>query len=311
MRWPCSSDEREHLADAIDQLGKFSALTADSVNKTKENLVKELKDLGPVLESLANAGPALTRSLSLLATFPLPNETLEKWLRGDYGNLTAVIDLTLSRLDAGLLHRHPLRGQADRAGNAVGPHHRPAAQPVHRRQPAGRALPLRSGAVDMRLSRRIKHPIGGLRRRSPSRLATIMAFGYMRLPAMLFGIGQLHRHRASCREPAACIERQRHLPRHRGRPGRSQSVLTDRGVEAELSLKSDIDIPSDLDAAGAQPDRASASSTSRCCRASGTSRAAEGRRRHRREDRTSVPPDINTLARRRQPRPAGDPHGTT
>lgn len=95
-------DERETLADALDQLGQFSALTAESVNQTKENLVKELKDLGPVLESLANAGPALTRSLSFFSTFPWPKETIQKWVRGDYANLSAVVDLTLSRLDAGL-----------------------------------------------------------------------------------------------------------------------------------------------------------------------------------------------------------------
>ena len=93
-------DERDNLGEALDKLGKFSAVAADSINQTKENLVKELKDLGPVLRSLANAGPALTRSLSLLGTFPFPNETLENWVRGDYGNLTAVIDLTLSRLDS-------------------------------------------------------------------------------------------------------------------------------------------------------------------------------------------------------------------
>ena len=96
-------DERQNLADALDQLGKFSALVADSANQTKESLVKELKDLGPVLESLANAGPALTRSLSLFATFPFPKDTIDKWARGDYANLTAVIDLTLSRLDASFL----------------------------------------------------------------------------------------------------------------------------------------------------------------------------------------------------------------
>jgi phospholipid/cholesterol/gamma-HCH transport system substrate-binding protein len=96
-------DERTNLADAVDQLGKFSALAADSVNQTKENLVKELKDLGPVLESLANAGQDLTRSLDFYATFPFPKPTLNKWLRGDYANLTAVIDLTLSRLDASFL----------------------------------------------------------------------------------------------------------------------------------------------------------------------------------------------------------------
>jgi phospholipid/cholesterol/gamma-HCH transport system substrate-binding protein len=96
-------DERRTLVDAVDALGKFAALTADSVNQTKENLVKELQDLGPVLKSLADAGPALTRSLDFYSTFPFPKPTLSKWLRGDYANLTAVIDLTLSRLDAGLL----------------------------------------------------------------------------------------------------------------------------------------------------------------------------------------------------------------
>ena len=96
-------DERQNLVDALDQFGKFSALVADSTNQTKEALVKELKDLAPVLESLANAGPALTRSLSLLPTYPFPKDTISKWARGDYANLTAIIDLTLSRLDASFL----------------------------------------------------------------------------------------------------------------------------------------------------------------------------------------------------------------
>jgi phospholipid/cholesterol/gamma-HCH transport system substrate-binding protein len=96
------NNERDSLVEAADQLGKFSALTADTVIKTKENLVKELKEVGPVLESLANAGPSLTRSLSLIPTFPFPNETFENFMRGDYVNLTGIIDLTLSRIDAGL-----------------------------------------------------------------------------------------------------------------------------------------------------------------------------------------------------------------
>ena len=49
------------------------------------------RDLGPVLKSLANAGPALTRSLSFFTDLSVSQRaTLEKWLRGDYGNLTAV-----------------------------------------------------------------------------------------------------------------------------------------------------------------------------------------------------------------------------
>jgi phospholipid/cholesterol/gamma-HCH transport system substrate-binding protein len=96
------NSERDNLVQAADQLGKFSALTVDTVNQTKENLVKELRQVGPVLESLANAGPSLTRSLSLLATFPFPNETFQNFQRGDYANLTAIVDLTLSRIDQGI-----------------------------------------------------------------------------------------------------------------------------------------------------------------------------------------------------------------
>lgn len=93
-------DERDQLADAADQLGKFSALATDSVIQTKQALVQELKDIGPVLKSLANAGPALTRSLGLFPTYPFATETIPNWFRGDAANLTAVIDLTLSRMDA-------------------------------------------------------------------------------------------------------------------------------------------------------------------------------------------------------------------
>ncbi len=95
-------NERANLTEAAAQGGKISGLVTDTVNQTKENLVKEMQDLGPALKSLADAGPALTRSLDLLSTFPFPKSTLDKWIRGDYANLTAVVDLTLSRIDAGI-----------------------------------------------------------------------------------------------------------------------------------------------------------------------------------------------------------------
>jgi phospholipid/cholesterol/gamma-HCH transport system substrate-binding protein len=93
------SAQRDHLADALDAFGKFSALATESVNQTKDSLVKELKDFAPVLKSLADAGPALTRSLDLLSTFPWNKAGINKFVRGDAANLTAIIDLTLSRID--------------------------------------------------------------------------------------------------------------------------------------------------------------------------------------------------------------------
>jgi phospholipid/cholesterol/gamma-HCH transport system substrate-binding protein len=94
--------QRQRLADAFDVLGKFSALSADSVNQTKDSLVKEFNELGPVLQSLADAGPALTRSLSVYSTFPWVKENITKWFRGDLANVNTIFDLTLSRLDQGL-----------------------------------------------------------------------------------------------------------------------------------------------------------------------------------------------------------------
>jgi phospholipid/cholesterol/gamma-HCH transport system substrate-binding protein len=96
------SDQRNNLSDAIDAFGKFSALTADAVNQTKRNLVSELRAAAPVLDSLANAGPSLTRSLSILPTMPFPLENVPKMVRGEYINTDAVFDLTLSRLDSDL-----------------------------------------------------------------------------------------------------------------------------------------------------------------------------------------------------------------
>ena len=92
-------DQRDNLAEALNRLGQFSALAADSVDHSKEALVAELKDLAPVLDALANAGPALTRSLSVLTTFPWPKENITKTFRGDAMNITMIVDMTLSRLD--------------------------------------------------------------------------------------------------------------------------------------------------------------------------------------------------------------------
>ena len=91
--------QRHSLTDVADQLGQFSALATETADNTKEKFGAILNQVGPVLKSLADAGPALTRSLDAFVTFPWPKSNLDKWIRGDYGNATAIFDLTLSRLD--------------------------------------------------------------------------------------------------------------------------------------------------------------------------------------------------------------------
>ncbi len=96
-------DERVKIGDALDVLGRNAGgPAADVLEQTKENLLKELGDVGPVAQSLANSGLALTRGLDYLTVPLFSKPPLAKWIRGDYGNLTGVFDLTMSRLDSSL-----------------------------------------------------------------------------------------------------------------------------------------------------------------------------------------------------------------
>ncbi|WP_319430212.1 MCE family protein [Mycobacterium sp. RTGN5] len=96
------ADSRTKLANAIDALGKFGAIAADTVHQTKQALVDNLRNIAPVLRELANAGPALTKGLDFLSTYPWVKSNLANWFRGDFANITLVIDLTLSRIDSSL-----------------------------------------------------------------------------------------------------------------------------------------------------------------------------------------------------------------
>ena len=96
------SDSRAKIANAIDALGKFSAIATSTVNQTKESFVDNLRNIAPVFRELANAGPALTKGLDFLSTYPWVKSTVANWFRGDFANITLVIDLTLSRIDSSL-----------------------------------------------------------------------------------------------------------------------------------------------------------------------------------------------------------------
>jgi phospholipid/cholesterol/gamma-HCH transport system substrate-binding protein len=96
------ADSRAKLAGAIDALGKFGAVAASTVSQTKESLVNNLRNIAPPLRELADAGPALTRGLDFLSTYPWVKSNIPNWFRGDFANITLVIDLTLSRIDSAL-----------------------------------------------------------------------------------------------------------------------------------------------------------------------------------------------------------------
>jgi phospholipid/cholesterol/gamma-HCH transport system substrate-binding protein len=95
------SDTRKVLVDAIDRVGQFSAVAASTIQQSQKSLVDNFRNLAPALRELANAGPALTRGLDFLSTLPWVKSTVPNWFRGDFANISLVVDLTLSRLDSG------------------------------------------------------------------------------------------------------------------------------------------------------------------------------------------------------------------
>ncbi|MBB1029518.1 MCE family protein [Dietzia sp. SLG310A2-38A2] len=93
------NDQKQELTTAMVSLGDFGNKANQVIDACGgQNLVDNLRDITPVLDSLANAGRDLTRALSVLITFPFPQAGIDNFLRGDYANLYIHADTTMPRL---------------------------------------------------------------------------------------------------------------------------------------------------------------------------------------------------------------------
>ena len=102
--------ERTKLVDTFDTLGEFGVAMDDLVDRSGDDLVRNIDNLGPVVKGLADAGPALVDSLQILPGLIFKNKNYDEYLRGDYINLWATVDLGLDTLDNGILAGTPLAG---------------------------------------------------------------------------------------------------------------------------------------------------------------------------------------------------------
>jgi phospholipid/cholesterol/gamma-HCH transport system substrate-binding protein len=95
--------ERPRLTTALEQLGALSDTVSDLVNDTQADLVKNLQNLTPTLQALADVGPEIDSALAYIPTFPLTQNLIDRGVRGDYVNLWVTVDFTNARLKRGLL----------------------------------------------------------------------------------------------------------------------------------------------------------------------------------------------------------------
>ncbi|MFF7153134.1 MCE family protein [Streptomyces sp. NPDC008139] len=83
--------QRGSLVTMLRSLDTLSGVAVDTVNRSKDDMVADLKALAPTLQRLADAGDALPDSLQVLVTYPFTDEVLNG-VKGDY--LNVYLDLT-------------------------------------------------------------------------------------------------------------------------------------------------------------------------------------------------------------------------
>lgn len=95
-------EQRAQITTALKKLHTFSDTATGLVNASQADLVKNLQNLEPTLDALANVGSDLGDALAYATHFPFTQDIIDRGIRGDYANFYAVVDLTYARLRRGL-----------------------------------------------------------------------------------------------------------------------------------------------------------------------------------------------------------------
>ena len=96
------ADTRDLFADAVEALGRISKAADDALSPASGDLNTNLANLQRPLRELGKAGPYTIGALKLLFTAPFSIENVPKVVRGDYINVSLLVDLTLSAIDNGI-----------------------------------------------------------------------------------------------------------------------------------------------------------------------------------------------------------------
>jgi phospholipid/cholesterol/gamma-HCH transport system substrate-binding protein len=97
------ADTRDLFADAVTALGRISVAADNALAPSSANLHTNLQNLQRPLKQLGRASPYLIGALKLMLTAPFSIENVPKVVRGDYLNVSLMVDFTLSALDNGVL----------------------------------------------------------------------------------------------------------------------------------------------------------------------------------------------------------------
>ncbi|MFJ7086764.1 MCE family protein [Streptomyces griseus] len=83
--------QRGSLLTMLRSLDTLSTVAVDTINRSKADMIADLKALAPTLKALADSGQDLPDSLQVLLTYPFTDEVL-RGVKGDY--LNVYLDVT-------------------------------------------------------------------------------------------------------------------------------------------------------------------------------------------------------------------------
>ena len=84
------NQQRDQLVDLLKSLDRLSGVATDTVHRSRDDLVADLRALYPTLKQLADSGDELPKTLPMLLAFGFTDDMI-KTIKGDYIN----IDVTL------------------------------------------------------------------------------------------------------------------------------------------------------------------------------------------------------------------------
>lgn len=95
------ADQHDELIDMLGALEELGRVGTRVINASKEDVLKMLEHLYPVLDGLYQAGHSLGPGLNLLVSFPFP-KAANDIVQGDYADTTMTLDLNLDNLLKGI-----------------------------------------------------------------------------------------------------------------------------------------------------------------------------------------------------------------
>ncbi|WP_020495403.1 MCE family protein [Sciscionella marina] len=92
-----ANQQRDQIVAMLGSLRRLSSVATDTINRSRDDLLDDLRTVAPTLRQLAKAGSNIPKSMQILLSYPFADYAMNS-LKGDYFNADLDMDLRLDVL---------------------------------------------------------------------------------------------------------------------------------------------------------------------------------------------------------------------